>query len=115
MGDAGEGRIRLSFPFKALRRYVHNMGLTTIAAYEFRPDGKGCPLLKTGDPGFMPFMPTEQFGFGDIIVTNVTLSLRFNLQTGPQHTCANFVWFARLEALSPSLNQVFAGCFSIDL
>ena len=115
MGDAGEGRIRLSFPFKALRRYVHNMGLTTIAAYEFRPDGKGCPLLKTGDPGFMPFMPTEQFGFGDIIVTNVTLPLRFNLQTGPQHSNASFVWFACLEALSPSLNQVCAGCLSIDL
>ena len=90
------------------------MGLTMIAAYEFRPDGKGRPLLKTGDPGFMPFKPTEQFGFSDIIVTNVTLSLCFNLQTGPQHTNASFVWFARLEALSPSLNHVFAGCFSID-
>jgi hypothetical protein len=115
MGDSGEGRIRLSFQFKTLARYAHNMGLTTVAADEFRPDGKGRLLLKAGYSGFMSFKSTKQFGFGGVIDSNVSLSLRFNLQAGEQYTSACFVRFARLETRSPSLNQVFAGCFCIDL
>ena len=115
MGDAGEGRIRLSFPFKTLVSNFDQIGFTTVAADEFRPDGKGRLLLKAGYSGFMSFKSTKQFGFGGVIDSNVSLSLRFNLQAGEQYTSACFVRFARLETRSPSLNQVFAGCFCIDL
>ena len=115
MGDAGQGRIRLSSPFKALVSNFDQIRLTAVAACEFRPDGKGRLLLKAGYSAFMSFKSTEQFGFGGVIVTNVSLPLRFNLQAGEQYTSACFVRFARLETRSPSLNQVFAGCFCIDL
>ena len=79
MGDAGQGRIRLSSPFKALVSNFDQIRLTAVAACEFRPDGKGRLLLKAGYSAFMSFKSTEQFGFGDIIVTNVSLPLCFNL------------------------------------
>ena len=79
MGDAGQGRIRLSSPFKALVSNFDQIRLTAVAAGEFRPDGKGRLLLKAGYSAFMSFKSTEQFGFGGVIVTNVSLPLCFNL------------------------------------